>query len=53
MAVVAYPESFNEMINLAIRFNDSFKRLKYAQKKPGKKVRNFSYRKKRDPDIID
>jgi hypothetical protein len=30
MAVVVYPESFNEMINLAVRFNNSFRRLEHA-----------------------
>jgi hypothetical protein len=30
MAVVAYPESFDKMINLAIRLNNSFRRLEYA-----------------------
>jgi hypothetical protein len=41
------------MINLAIRLNDSFRRLKHAQKKPGKEIRNPSYKKKRDPDTIN
>jgi hypothetical protein len=30
MAMVAYPESFNKMINLAVRLNDSFRRFKHA-----------------------
>jgi hypothetical protein len=30
MAVVAYPDNFDKMINLAVRLNDSFKRFEYA-----------------------
>jgi hypothetical protein len=30
MAMIAYPESFDEMINLTIRLNDSFRRFKHA-----------------------
>jgi hypothetical protein len=53
MAVITYPDNFNKMINLAIRLNDSFRRLKHAQEKLSKKVRNLSYKKKRDPDAMD
>jgi hypothetical protein len=30
MAVVAYPESFDEIINLAVRLNNSFRRFEYV-----------------------
>ena len=53
MAIIAYPESFDKMINLTVRFNNSFKRLKHVQKKSGKGIRNPSHKKKRNPDIID
>jgi hypothetical protein len=53
ITVIAYPENFDKIINLAIRFNDSFKRLKHAQKKLDKKVRNPSHKKERDLDAID
>jgi hypothetical protein len=53
MAVIAYPDNFNEMINLVIRLNDSFRRLKHVQEKLNKKVRNSSHKKKRDLNIID
>jgi hypothetical protein len=53
MAVIAYPDNFNKMINLAIRLNDSFRRLKHAQKKLGKGIRNLIYIKKKDPDVMD
>jgi hypothetical protein len=51
--MVAYPDNFNEIINLAIRLDDSFKRLKHAQKEPGKKMRNPIYKKKKDPNTMD
>jgi hypothetical protein len=51
--VIAYPESFDEIINLTVCFNNSFRRFKHAQKKPSKRVRNLIYKKKRDPDTID
>jgi hypothetical protein len=51
--MVAYPDNFNEMINLVIRLNDSFRRLEHAQEKLGKKIRNPSYKKDRNPDIMD
>ena len=51
--MVAYPESFDKIINLAVRFNDSFRRFKHVQKKSGKRIYNLLYRKKRDPDIMD
>ena len=53
MAVVIYPESFNKMINLIVRLNNSFKRLEHAQEKSGREIRNPSYKKERDPDTID
>jgi hypothetical protein len=53
IAMIAYPNNFNEIINLVIRLDDSFRRLEHAQEKPGKKIRNPNYKKKRDPDIID
>jgi hypothetical protein len=53
MAVVAYPDNFDEMINLAVRLDDSFRRLEHAQEKPGKGVRNPSHKKERDPDAMD
>jgi hypothetical protein len=30
IAMIAYPDNFNEMINLTIRLNNSFKRLEHA-----------------------
>jgi hypothetical protein len=53
MAVIAYPNNFNKIINLAIRLDDSFRRLKHAQEKPGKRIRNLSHKKKKDPDAIN
>jgi hypothetical protein len=53
MAVVAYPDNFDKMINLAVRLDDSFRRLKHAQEKLGKEVRNPSHKKERDSDTID
>jgi hypothetical protein len=53
MAVVAYPESFDKIINLVIRLNNNFRRLKYAQEKSNKRVRNSFYRKERDSNIMD
>jgi hypothetical protein len=53
IAVIAYPENFNKMINLTVRLNNNFKRLKHAQKKLSKKIRNPSHKKERDPDIMD
>jgi hypothetical protein len=41
------------MINLAICLNDSFKRLKHAQEKPNKGIRNPNYKKEKDPDIMN
>jgi hypothetical protein len=51
--VIVYPDNFDEMINLVIRLNDSFRRLEYVQEKSGKKIRNPSHKKERDPDTID
>ena len=51
--MVAYPESFNKIINLAIRLNNSFRRLEHAQKKLDKEIRNPSHKKERDPDVMD
>jgi hypothetical protein len=53
ITVVTYPDNFDKMINLAIRLDDSFRRLEYAQEKPGKKIRNPSHKKERDPDAMD
>jgi hypothetical protein len=53
MAVIAYPDNFNKIINLAIRLDNSFRRLEHAQEKLGKKIRNPSHKKKRNPDIIN
>jgi hypothetical protein len=30
ITVIAYPDNFDEIINLAIRLNDNFRRLEYA-----------------------
>jgi hypothetical protein len=30
IAVIAYPDNFNEIINLVIRLDDSFRRLEHA-----------------------
>jgi hypothetical protein len=30
MTVIIYPDNFDEMINLTVRLDDSFKRLEYA-----------------------
>jgi hypothetical protein len=51
--MVAYPKSFDKIINLAIRLNNSFRRLEHAQKKSDKKIRNPSHKKERDSDAID
>jgi hypothetical protein len=51
--VIAYPDNFNEMINLIIRLDNNFRRLEYAQEKLSKRVRNPSHKKKRDPDVMD
>jgi hypothetical protein len=51
--MVVYPDNFDEMINLAVRLNDSFRRLKYVQKKLSKGVRNLTHMKERDSDIIN
>jgi hypothetical protein len=53
MAVVAYPDNFDKIINLAIRLDDNFKRLEHAQKKLDKKIRNSFHKKERDPDIMN
>jgi hypothetical protein len=53
MAVIAYPDNFDEIINLAVYLDDSFKRLEYAQEKLDKKIRNPNYKKKRDPDTMN
>jgi hypothetical protein len=53
MAMVAYPDNFNKMINLVIRLNNSFRRFKHAQEKLGKEIRNLSHKKEKDPDTID
>jgi hypothetical protein len=53
MAVVTYPDNFNKIINLVIYLDNSFKRLEHAQKKPGKKIRNPSHKKEKDPNTID
>jgi hypothetical protein len=51
--VIAYPESFDKIINLVIRLNNSFRRLKHAQKKLNKGMRNLFHRKEWDFNIID
>jgi hypothetical protein len=51
--VIAYPDNFNKMINLAIRLNNSFRRLKHAQEKLSKGIRNLSHKKERDPDAMN
>jgi hypothetical protein len=53
MAVIAYSDNFNEMINFAVRLDDSFKRLKHYQEKPGKGIRNPSHKKNKDFNIMD
>jgi hypothetical protein len=53
IAMITYPDNFNEIINLVIRLNNSFKRLEHAQEKSGKKIRNPSHKKKKNPDTID
>jgi hypothetical protein len=51
--MIVYPDNFNEIINLAIRLDDSFRRLEHAQKKLGKGVRNLSHKKEKDLDAMD
>jgi hypothetical protein len=53
IAVVAYPDNFDKIINLAIRLNNNFKRLEHAQEKPGKEIRNPSYKKEKNPDTMN
>jgi hypothetical protein len=53
MAVVTYPDNFDEMINLVVRLDDSFRRLEHAQEKLGKGIRNPNHKKKRDLDAMD
>jgi hypothetical protein len=53
ITVVAYPDNFNKIINLVIRFNDSFRRFEHAQEKLNKKIRNLSHKKKRNSDTMD
>jgi hypothetical protein len=53
MTMIAYLDNFDEMINLAVRLDDSFRRLKYYQEKLSKGVRNPSYKKERDLNAID
>jgi hypothetical protein len=53
ITMIAYPESFDEIINLAVRLNNNFRRLKHAQKKSGKEMRNPSHKKERNPDTMD
>jgi hypothetical protein len=53
MAVIAYPDNFNEIINLVIRLNNSFKRLEHAQEKLDKEIRNPNYKKKKNLDTMD
>jgi hypothetical protein len=53
MAVMAYPDNFEKMINLIIRLDDSFKRLEHAQEKLDKEIRNPSHKKKKDPNVMD
>jgi hypothetical protein len=53
MTVITYPDNFNEIINLAICLNNSFRRLEYAQEKLGKEIRNLNYKKERDLDTMD
>jgi len=51
--VVAYPNNFDKIINLAVRLDNSFRRLKHYQEKLNKEIRNPSYKKERNPDTID
>jgi hypothetical protein len=53
MAVIAYSDNFTEIINLAVRLDDSFKRLRYTQEKLGKEMRNPSHKKNKDLNAID
>jgi hypothetical protein len=53
MAMVAYPDNFDKMINLIIRLDNSFRRLEHAQEKLDKGIRNLSHKKERNPDIMD
>jgi hypothetical protein len=53
ITVIAYPDNFDKIINLAIRLNDSFRRLEHAQEKLNKKIGNPSHRKEKDPDTIN
>jgi hypothetical protein len=53
MTVVAYSDNFDEMINLAVRLNDSFRRLEHYQKKLKKGVRNPSHKKEKNPNAIN
>jgi hypothetical protein len=50
MVVIAYPDNFDEMINLAIRLDDSFRRLEHAQEKPG--IREFVGTRQQIADVI-
>jgi hypothetical protein len=51
--VIAYPDNFDKIINLAIRLNDSFRRLEHAQKKLNKEIRNPNHKKEKNPNIMD
>jgi hypothetical protein len=53
MAMIAYPDNFNKIINLVIRLDDSFRRRKHAEEKSNKGVGNLSYKKERDLDTMD
>jgi hypothetical protein len=53
IAVVAYFNNFDKMINLAVRLDNSFRRLEYYQEKLSKEIRNPSYKKERDFNAID
>jgi hypothetical protein len=41
------------MINLAVRLDNSFRRLEHAQEKLSKGIRNFSYKKEKNLDAIN
>jgi hypothetical protein len=49
MAVVSYPENFEDIITLAVRLDDSFARLNDIKKTNPTKYPN----KKKDPDVMN
>jgi hypothetical protein len=53
ITVIAYSDNFDKIINLAIRLNDSFKRLKHYQEKPEKKMRNPTHKKEKNSNAMD